>query len=162
MVNRRRKSCELGLVHNRFYIHGLQNHCGQWYSSHEIKRRLLLGRKAMRNVDSVVQSRDITWPTKVYIVKSYGFSSSHVWMWELDYKEIWAPNNWWFWTVVLEKTLERLLDCEKIKPVIPKGNQSLVFIGMTDGEVEAPILWPPDAKSQLIGKDPDTGKDWGQ
>ena len=126
--------------------------------SHEIKRHLLHGRKAMTNLDSVLKSRDITLLTKIHLVKSYGFSSSHVWMWELDYKEIWAPNNWWFWTVVLEKTLERLLDCEKIKPVIPKGNQSLVFIGMTDGEVEAPILWPPDAKNWLIGKDLILGK----
>ena len=84
------------------------------------------------------------------------FSSSHVWMWELDYKESWAPKYWCFWTVVLEKTLEGPLNSKKIQPVHPKGNQSWIFIGRTD----APILWPPDAKSWLIGKDPDAGKDW--
>ena len=91
--------------------------------------------------------------------QSYSFSNSCVWMWELDHKEGWAPKNWSFWTVVLEKTLESPLDC-KIKPVNPKGNQPWIFIGRTDAE--APILWPSDAKSWLIGKDPDTGKDWGQ
>ena len=90
------------------------------------------------------------------------YSSSHVWMWELDHKESWAPKNWCFWTVVLEKTLESPLDCKKIKPINPKGNQSWVFIGRTDGEAETPILWPPDAKSWLIWKDPDDGKDWRQ
>ena len=83
-------------------------------------------------------------------------------MWELDYKEIWAQKNWWFWTVVLEKTLESPLDCKEIQPVHPKGEQSWVFIGRTDVEAETPILWPPDVKSWLIWKDPDLGKDWGQ
>ena len=84
-------------------------------------------------------------------------------MWELDYKESWAPKNWWcFWTVVLEKTLESPLDCKEIKPVHPKRNQSWMFTGRTDVEAETPILWPPDAKSWLIGKDPDAGKDWRQ
>ena len=83
-------------------------------------------------------------------------------MWELDYKESWAPKNWCFWTVVLEKTLEIPLDCKEIQPVHPKGDQSWVFIGRTDVEAETPILWPPDVKNWLIGKDPDTGKDWGQ
>ena len=92
--------------------------------------------------------------------QSCGFSSSHVWMWELDYKETWAPKYWCFWAVVLEKTLESPLDCKEIQPVNPKGNQSWIFIGRTDAEAEAPILWPPDAKSWLIGKDPDAGKDW--
>ena len=89
--------------------------------------------------------------------QGYGFSSSHVWMWELDYKENWAPKNWCFWTVVLEKTLESPLDCKEIQPVYPKGNQSWIFIGRTDVEAETPI---PDAKSWLIWKDPDAGKDW--
>ena len=93
--------------------------------------------------------------------QSYGFSSSHVWMWELDYKESWAPKNWCFWTGVSEKTLESPLNC-KIKPVNPKGNQSWIFIGRTDAEAEVPIPWPPDAKSWLLGKDPDAGKDWKQ
>ena len=92
----------------------------------------------------------------------YSFSSSHVWMWELDYKESWPPNNWCFWTVVLEKTLENPLDCKEIQPVNPKGNQSWIFIGRTDAEAETPILWPSDAKNWLLGKDPDAGKYWRQ
>ena len=94
--------------------------------------------------------------------QGYGFSSGHVWMWELDYKESWALRNWCFWTVVLEKTLESPLDCKEIQPVHPKGNQSWVFIGRTDAEAQTPILWPPDVKSWLIWKDPDAGKHWGQ
>ena len=94
--------------------------------------------------------------------QGYGFSSSHVWMWELDYKESWPPKNWCFWTVVLEKTLESPLDHKEIQPVHPQGNQSWVFIGRTDVEAETPILWPPDVKSWLVRKDPDAGKDWRQ
>ena len=94
--------------------------------------------------------------------QGYGFSSSHGWMWELDYKESWAPKNWCFWTVVLEKTLENPLDCKEIQPVHPKGNQPWIFIERTDVEAEIPILWPPDRKSWLIGKNPDAGRDWGQ
>ena len=89
-----------------------------------------------------------------------GFSSGHVWMWELDYKESWAPKNWCFWTVVLEETLESPLDCKEIQSVHPKGDQSWVFIGRTDVEAETPVLWPPDVKNWLIWKDPDAGKDW--
>ena len=91
--------------------------------------------------------------------QSYGFSSSHVWMWELDQKESCAPKNWCFWTVVLERTLESPLDCKEIQPVQPKGDQSWIFIGMTEAEAETPVLWPPDVKNRLIGKDPDAGKD---
>ena len=94
--------------------------------------------------------------------QGYGFSSSHVWIWELDYKKSWVLKNWCFWTVVLEKTLESPLDCKEIQPVHPKGDQSWVFIGRTDVEAEIPILWLPDAKSWLSWKDPDAGKDWGQ
>ena len=94
--------------------------------------------------------------------QGYGFSSSHLWMWELDYKESWVPKNWCFWTAVLEKTLESPLDCKKIQPVHPKGDQSWVFIGRTDVEAETPILWPTYVKSWLIGKDPDAWKDWGR
>ena len=97
----------------------------------------------------------------VYI-QSYGFSSSHVWIWELDHKEGWVLKNWCFQTVVLEKTLEGPLDCKEIKLVNPKGNLPWIWIGRTDAEAEAPILWPPDAKSQLIGKDSDAGKHWRQ
>ena len=129
--------------------------------SHEIKRRLLLGRKVMTNLDSIFKSRDFTLPTKVRLVKAMVFPS-HVWMWELDCEESWAPKNWCFWTVVLEKTLESPLNCKEIQPVHPKGNQSWMFIRRTDAEAETPILWPPDAKWWLIWKDPDAGKDGGQ
>ena len=94
--------------------------------------------------------------------QGYGFSSSHVWMWELDYKESWVLKNWCFWTMVLEKTLEGPLNCKEIQPVNSKGDQSWVFIGRTDAEAETPIFWPPNVKSWLIWKDPDVGKDWGQ
>ena len=126
--------------------------------SHEINRCLLLARKAMTNLDSILKSRDI----KALYSQSYGFSSSHVWIWKFDHEEGWAPKNWCFQTVVLEKTFESPLESKKIKPVNPKGNQPWIFIGRTDAEVEAPILWPPDEKSWLIGKDPDAGKDWRQ
>ena len=89
---------------------------------------------------------------KVLSSQSYGFSGSHVWMWELGYKESWAPKNWCFWTVVLEKILESPLDCKEIQAVHPKGDQSWVFIGRTDVEAETPILWPPDVKNWLLGK----------
>ena len=146
--------------HLRDFILGGSKITADGNCSHAIKRHLLLGRKAMTNLDSTLKSRDITLLTKVCIV--YGFSSSHVWMWELDYKESWAPKNWYFWTVVLEKTLENPLDCKEIKQVSPKGNQPWIFIGRTDAEAEVPILWLPDAKNWLIGKDPDAGKDWRQ
>jgi len=92
--------------------------------------------------------------------QSHGFSSSHVWMWELDYKQNWVPKNWCFWTVVLEKTLESPLDFKEIQPVNLKGNQSWIFIWRTDTAAETPILWPLDVKNWLIWKDPDAGKDW--
>ena len=116
--------------------------------SHEIERGLLPERNAMINLDSILKSRDITLPTNVHLHQSYVFSTSHVWMWELDHKESWAPKNWCFWTTVLQKTLESPLDC-KIKPVNPKGNQSWIFTGRTDAEAETPILWSPDAKNWL-------------
>ena len=94
--------------------------------------------------------------------QGYGFLSGHVWMWELDYKESWVQKNWCFWIVVLEKTLESLLDCKGIQPVHPKGDQAWVFIGRTGVEAEIPIPWPPDVKSWLIWKDLDAGKDWGR
>ena len=126
--------------------------------SHDIKRCLLLGRKVMTNLQHIKKQRHdfIKGPSS----QGYGFSSSHVWIWELDYKERGAPKNWCFWTVVLEKTLESPLDCKEIQSVHPKGNQSWTFIGRTDVEAETPILQPPDAMNWLIGKDPDAGKDW--
>ena len=127
--------------------------------SHKIKRGLLLWREVMTNLDSILKSRDFA--NKVLSSKRYGFSSSHVWIWELDYKESWAQN-WCFWTLVLEKSLESSMDCKEIQPVHPKGNQSWIFIGRTDAETETPTLWPPDVKNGLIRKDPDAGKDWRQ
>ena len=130
--------------------------------SHEIRRHLLLGRKGMTNLDGILKSRDITLPTKVHLVKAvvfpvlmYGYEN-----WTIKKAE--CQKNWCFWAVVLEKTLKSPLDCKAIQPVNSKGNQSWIFIGKTDAETESPILWPPDAKNWLIGKDPDAGKDWGQ
>ena len=130
--------------------------------SHEIKRRLLLGRNATTNLDSILKSKDIILLTKCQYSQNYGFSSSHVWMWKLNHKEDWMPKNWCFRTVVLEKTLKSPLDCQEIHPVHPKGNQHWIFIARTDPEAEAQILWPCDTNSQLTGKDPDAGKDWRQ
>ena len=120
----------------------------------------------MTNLDSILKSfllfNLIYFANKGASSQSYGFSSSHVRMSELDYKESWDPKNWWFWTVVLEKALESPLDCKEIQPVHPKGNHSWIFIGRIDAEAETPILWLPDVKNWLIWKDPDAGKDWGQ
>ena len=129
--------------------------------SHEIKRCLLLGRKAMTNLDNVLKSRDITLPAKVRIVKAMVFPVV-MYRYELPHKEGWAPKNWCFRTVVLEKTLQNPSDNKEIKSVSPKGNQPWILIGRTDAEAEAPILQPPDVKSCLIGKDPDAGEDWRQ
>ena len=118
--------------------------------SPKIKRRLFLGRKVMTNLDSILKSRDITLPTKLHLVKAMVFPVVIMDV-IVGYKESWAQN-WYFWTVVLEKTLESPLDCKEIHPVHPKGNQPWVFIGRTDVEAETPILWPPDVKSWLIGK----------
>ena len=130
--------------------------------SHEIKRCLFLGRKAMTNLGSIFKNQRHYFVDKGSSRQSYGFPSSHVWMWELDHKESWSPKNCCFWTVVLEKTLESPLDCKEIQPVNPKGNRSRILIERTDAEAETPILWPPDVKNWLIGKDPDAGKDWRQ
>ena len=119
--------------------------------SHEIKSCLLLGRKAMTNLDGVLKSRHITFPTNVHVVKAMFFSISCVWVWELDNKKSWAPKNLCLRTVVLGKTLESPLDSKEIKPVNPKENQPWIFIGRTDAEAEAPIFWPPDVKSWLTG-----------
>ena len=138
----------------RFYFLGLQNNA-EGDCSHEIRRDLFLGRKAM----TILDSRDITLPTKICIVKAMFFPIvRYGWMWELDHKKGWALKNRCFWTVVLEKTLECPLDCKEIQQVNPKGNQPWMFTGRTDAE--APILWSPDEKIWLIAKDPDAGKDW--
>ena len=126
--------------------------------SHEI-RWLTLQKKAIINLDGVLKSRHHLANKDLYS-QGYGFFSSHVRMWKLDHKEGWVPKDWCFQIVVLEKTLESPTDSKEVKPVHPKRNQPWIFIGRTDAE--APILWPPDAKSQLIGKDPDAGKDWRQ
>ena len=129
---------------------------------HEIKRCLLLGRKVMTSLDSILRSRDITLPTKVHLVKAMVLPVVIYGLWELECKESWVPENWCFWIMVLEKTLESPLDCKEIQPVHSKGDQSWVFIGRTNVEAETPILWPPDVKNWLTGKDPDAGKDWRQ
>ena len=123
--------------------------------SHEIKRHLLHGRKAM------IHLRDY-FANKGSSSQSSGFSCSHVWLWDLDYKENWALKNWCFWTVVSEATLESSLDSKGIKPVSPKGNQIWIFIGRTDAEAETPTLWPSNMKCWLIGEDLDAGEDWMQ
>ena len=125
--------------------------------SHEFKRRLLLGRKVMTNLDSILKSRH-NFVNKGLSSQGYGFFSGHVWMWELDYKESWVPKNWCFWTVVLEKTLESPLDCREIQPVHRKGDQSWVFTGRNDVEAETSILghlmWRADSleKALILGK----------
>ena len=125
----------------------------------KLKSHLFLGTIAVTNLDSVLKSRHITLTTKVHLVKAIVF---HVWVWELDSKEGWVPNNWCFQTVLLEKTLESPLDCKEIKPVNLKGNKPWILIGRTDTEAETPILWPPNANSWLIGNNLGAGKDWGQ
>ena len=122
---------------------------------------MLLGRKAMRNLDSVLKSRNITLPTRVHIVKAMAFPVVVYGCESWTIKKSWVPKNWCV-QIVLEKALESPLDCKEIKPVNPRGNQLWIFIGRIDAEAEAPILWPPDGKSQLTGKDPDAEKDWRQ
>ena len=128
--------------------------------SHEIKRHLFLG--SYDKSRQCIKKQRHHFANKGPSSQSYGFSSGHVWMWELNCKDGWALKNWCFWTVVLEKTLESSLDCKESKPVNSKGNYSWIFIERTDPEAESPVLWPPEAKNWLIGKDPDAGKDWRQ
>ena len=130
--------------------------------SHEIKRHLLPGRKTMTNPDSILKCRDITLPVKVHIVKAMVFPVVMYGCESWDYKESWVPKNWCLQTAVLQKTLESPLDCKEIKPAHPKGDQPWRFIRRTDADGEALILWPPDRKSRLTGKDPDAGKDGRQ
>ena len=131
--------------------------------SHEIKRTLAPWKKSYDKPRQHIKKQRHHFADKGSFSQSYGFSSSHVWMWDLDSKESWVLKNWCFWTVVLEKTLESPVDCKEVKLVNPKGNQLWIFIGrMTDAEAAAPVLWPPGMKSRLIRKDPDAGEDWGQ
>ena len=145
----------------RLYFWGLQNHCRWWLQPWKWKM-LIPWKESYDQPSQHIKKQRHYFANKDPSSQGYGLSSGHVWMWELDYKKSWAPKNWLFWTMVLEKTLERPLDCEEIQPVHPKGDQSWMFIGRTDVEAGTPILWPPDAKSWLIGKDPDAEKDWGQ
>ena len=128
----------------------------------EIKRHLAPWKKSYDQSRQHIKKQIHYFANKDPSSPIYGFSCSPVWMWELDYKESWAQKNWWFWTVVLEKTLASPLDCKEIQSVHPKGNQSWIFIGRTDVEAETSIFWPHDRKSWLMGKDPDAGKDWRQ
>ena len=140
----------------RDYFSGLQNHCRWWLQPWNLKTLT----PWMDSYDQLRQRHHIV--NKGPSSQRYGFPSGHVYMWELDCEESWELKNWCFWTVVLKKTLESPLDCKEIQLVHPEGDQSWVFIGRTDVEAETPILWPPDAESWLIGKDPDVGRDWGQ
>ena len=136
------------------YFSGLQNHC-RWWLQPWNEKTLAPWKKSYDQPRQHIQKQRHYFANKGLSSQSYGFSSSHTWMWELDYKESWAPKNWCFWNVVLEKTLESPLDIKEIKQVNPKGNQSWIFTGRSDVEAETPILWPPDGKNWLIGKDPD-------
>ena len=129
---------------------------------HEIKRCLLLGRKSYDQPREHIQKQRHYFANKGLSSQGCGFSSSHVWRWELDCEQSWVPKNGCFWTVVLEKTFESPLDCKEIQPVHSEGDQSWVFIGRTDAKAETPLLWPPHAKSWLIGKDSNAGRDRGQ
>ena len=140
---------------------GLKNHC-RWWLQQWNSKMLAPWKKSYDQPRQHIKKQRHYFANKSPSSQSYGFSSSRVWMWELDYKESWALKNWCFWTVVLEKSLESSLDCKAIQPVHPKGDQSWVFIGRTESEAETPILWPPHAKSWLVGKDSDAGRDWGQ
>ena len=146
---------------DRLYFLELQNQCRWWLQPWNWKT-LAPWKKSYDKPRQHVKKQRHYFANKDPYSQSYVFSSSHVWMWELDHKEGWVPKNLCFWTVVLLKTIESPLDCKEIKLGNPKWNQSWIFTGRTDAEVEAPILWPPNAKSQLIRKDPDAGKDWRQ
>ena len=143
------------------YFGGLQNHCRWWLQPWNLKM-LAPWKKSYDIPRQHIKKQRHYVAYKCPSRQRYGFSSSHVQMWELGHKEGWVPKNWLSWTVRLEKTLESPLDCKEIKPVNLKGNQSWILIEGTDAEAEAPILWPPDVKNWLTGKDPGAGKDWRQ
>ena len=140
---------------------GLQNHC-RWWLKPWNKKTLTPWKESYDQPRCHIKNQRHYFVNKGPSSQGYGFSSGHVWMWELDSKESWALKNWCFLTVVLEKTLESPLDCKETQEVHPKRNQSWIFIGRTDAEVETPILWPPDGKNWLIWKDPDSWKGWRQ
>ena len=138
---------------------GLQNHHRWWLQPWNWKT-LAPWKKSYDQPRQHIRKQRHYFANKGPSSQGYGFSSGHVWMWELDCNESWAPNNWCFWTAVLEEILESPLDCKEIQPVHPKGDQSWIFIGRTDAEAETPLLWPLDAKNWLTWKDSDAGKDW--
>jgi len=142
-----------------FNFGGLQNHCRWWLQPWNIKM-LAPWKKRYHQPRQHIKKQRHYFANKGPSSQSFDFSSSHVWMWELDCEESWALKNWCIWTVVLEKTLEGPLDCKEIQPDHPKGDQSWIFIGRTDAEAETAILWPPDVKNWLIWKDLDGGNDW--
>ena len=167
----RTASCVKFCLQRQFWISGEHSRCGQ--TTHFLSPTISLNfslsplmlslwKKVYDQPRQHIKKQRHYFVNKGLYSQGYGFSSSHVWMWELDYKESWAQKNWCFWTVVLEKTLESPLECKEIQPVYPGGDQSWVFIGRTDAEAETLILSPPDAKSWLIWKDTDVGKDWRQ
>ena len=143
----------------RFYFGGLQDHCRWWTAAMKLKDACPWKKSYYQPRQHMKKQRHY-FANKGPYSQSYGFSITHVWMWELDHRESWSLKNLCFPTVMLEKSLESPLDCKEIKPVNPKGNQSWIFIGRTDAGVEAPILWPLDEKKWLIWKDPEAGKDW--
>ena len=146
---------------DRRYFLGLQNHCRWWLQPWNWKTFAFWEKSYDKPRQHIKKERHYFADKGLYS-QSYGFSSSHVRMWELDHKESWALKNWCFWTVVLEKTVASPLDCKEIKPAQPKGNQSWIFTGRIDAEVEVPVLWPPHGKNWLIGKELDPGRDWRQ
>ena len=145
----------------RLYFGGFQNHC-RWWLQPWNRKTPAPWKKSYDQARQHIKKQRHYFANKGPSSQNYDFSSSHTGMWELDHKEGWALKNWWFWTVVLKKTLASPLDCKEIKPVHPKGNQSWIFTGRTDDEAEASTLWPTDDKKWLTGKDPDAGKDWRQ
>ena len=145
----------------RLCFWGLQNHC-RWWLQPWNQKTLTPWKESYDQPRQHIKKQRYYFANKGPSSRGHGFSSGHVWMWELDCEESWVPKNWCFWTVVLKKPLESPLDCKEIQPVHPKGDQSWVFFGRTDAEAETPILWPPHARRWLIGKDPDAGRDWGQ
>ena len=157
MANRWGNSGDSG----RLYFFVLLNDCRWWLHPWNLKT-LTPWKESYDQPRQHIKKQRQYFANKGSSSQSYGFSNSHAWMWELNYKESWVLKSWCFWTVVLEKTLECPLDCKEIQSVHPKGNQSRIFIGRTDVEAETPILWPPDVKNWLLGKYPDAWRDWGQ